>query len=316
MELRVEEKAYMYFIVPISIITSLPLTLSVVILSQIKDAKLFAYLNLEIILSLIDCVIIPFGVIVKCRNCFSNLNPFAICVFRFYILNYLSSVSEIATILFGIFAAFSCFCTLQLNQQQSNKISASFLKFNHYIVALIVLFASGLLFSYEFFVPLAHYPPPENTTYDCSWLGNFQNPPFNIFFIGTFFLSYGVLTVVLVIVNIFIIVKLRENLSKNKGILESKAAMKRKTTELKLTKLIIVECCNLIIGRLPSLIFYVAYSVFNLNDADFPYVAICSGVLSLSMNLKFVILFKLNNKFREKSLKLFKACQCWSRTGS
>lgn len=313
MNLSVEEKFFVFINTPLAFLTSLELILSAIVLSRIQEVILFVYLKHEILFALIYSLILVFGIIVKCPVCFPHINKLAVCAYRFYAFNFLLSVSETASVLMGIMAALSCFCILGGESSTTSKWTTRFLRLNPNLAAIIAFMLSILLFVFEVFVSLPAYPPSNNITFECVWINYFKSPPHSYYLITALLVSYGLLVIVLVIVNGIILIKVKRNWSKTSlAVLKNNAAKtKRRNVEQKLTKLTISDCLNLVIGRFPFFILVIVFIVVGPDNSSFPFASLGDFMFLLSLNLKLVFLLKLNVKFKRETLNvIFRIFKC------
>lgn len=99
---------YVYISPSLIFFTCLTVFISIKALSRIKDALLFTYLKIEMIFILADCLIDSFTFLTSCEKCFPSLNPYLICIYTFFGLNFISAVFELASLIISILAALSC----------------------------------------------------------------------------------------------------------------------------------------------------------------------------------------------------------------
>lgn len=313
--LSLEEKFYVYITAPFASFTSLVLVLSAIVLNHITDAVLFSYLKLEILFALIYSFIIVVGIIVKCSNCFPLIDRLAVCAYRYYVFNYLLLVVETASILMGILASLACLGIL--DSSKNSKLAARFLKLNPNLAALVAFALSALLFGFE--LSVSHYHPmsANSTSYECLWIADFVAPPRSIFIITSFLISYGLLVVVLIVINALIVARVRQNLRNSKSVVIKDIAAKRRSFEQKLTKLIVTDCFNLIMGRFPCFILILVFIVIGpIRGASFPFSSLSDFIFLFSLNVKFLILYQLNVKFKNGTLRVLVWIFCCRRNSN
>lgn len=303
MSLSPDQIVYIFIGTPIYFFTCVPVFISILALSRIKDASLFAYLKFEMIFILLDCLIYSFSLFSACNMCFS-LNRYIICFYEFYGLDFLSSVVEMTSGLMSILAALSCLLMLNASTNNSSRLSTLFSKCNPGLLAIFSFIFSTLIFSYQLTVPIPTYSSESNMTDDsyCVWIDSFQSAINRFFVITSYVISYGVFGFVLIVVNIFIVLKLRKNLKNNSVSMTSQA--KRKTIEHKLTKLIVFDCFNLIIGKCPIMAYFIVGELCDINLLTFPLGSLSTVMIFISYDIKFAIYYKLNSKFKNESLRI------------
>lgn len=311
MELSPDQIVYIFLVSPLCVLACVLVFVSIIALSRIKDSLLFVYLKLEMLLILVDSLINLFTFVSSCESCFTNINRYFVCIFDFYGLNYLAAVIEMTSLLMSIFAALSCFLMLKQTPTTTsvcNRLTIHFNKCNPNLIALLSLFVSAFTFSFELFVPVPTYPPPvwENTTYYCDWNETVRSTLNRVFVTLTFLISYGLLVIVLIVLNVLIVIEVRKNLSQKAIGIGKKSTSRRKNVEQKLTKLIIVDCLNFILSRFPTLVYFVFDQFLDLSQVtSLPLMSLSSVFLFLSYNINFLIFYKLNSKFKDESRRVF-----------
>ena len=145
------------------------------------------------------------------------------------------------------------------NSMSNSKLTSLLMRLNPNFTALIGFTLSLLLFSYQIpvFVAKLTNEPYNESTFSCDWLSDTSKPPTNVFLAVSIIISNGVLVFILILINVFMLVRIRRNLNNSKSIITQNSAAHRKDVEQKLTKLIIIDCGNLIASRLPTMIWFV-----------------------------------------------------------
>lgn len=295
---------------PLSILTSIILLFTLVVFSRIKETNvLFVYLKFEIFYIFLDCFALSFIPLVRCRNCFKTIDPIFACTLDYFVFNFFSVAIEMASILMSIFATISCILMVG-TYAQTSKLSQVLIKTNPNIFALSGFILSVVTFSYQIFAFNANKPYQNITTsIRCEWIDYFQSSPYNILLSASYAFSYGILAFILIVLNGLVLFRIRRNLTNSKSLGIQTPSQRRKDLEQKLTKLIIVDCGNLLAGRVPLLVFMCTNTFFDLSFTKFPFLSTTSIILLISFNLKFFIFYNLNSKFKiETNLILDKMC--------
>lgn len=309
MKFSTDEKIYTFVNFPLGCVTCVQLVISILVITRMKDpSPIFAYLRLDQVFTLTDSLIYSIGLISKCSACFPTINPVFTCWYKFYLLNFFSSVVEMCSILTSILAALAYLSSIEANQNKHSWLLKHFSRVDTRLMGFIVFILSTFTFSYELSVSIPSYQPPLNNsaTYDfkCVWIDYFSSPPNSVFLIVSFLISYFFLAIALVVVNGFIVHRFRQSLDNNSLLVLKNSAYRRKTAEQKLTKLVVADCCNLFLGRSPTLVYFIVDLFFDLGKIDFPFMSLTIFFIILSYNLKFFIFYKLNHKFKRESKRI------------
>lgn len=312
MSFTLDQFILMFITSPLFGFSCIPVFISIIALSRITDATLFAYLKFEMIFIFVDCLINSFNFLGVCDSCFSELNKNILCFIDYYIFYYAAAVLEMESLLMSIFAALSC---LFMIDSSPNRLGSLFGKLKPGLAALVLLGLSAFTFSYELFVPVPVHPKNFNSTYYyCDWDTSFQSPLNRIFILISFSISYGLLVIVLIFINCCILFKVRRNFA-NKQLASGQTSVdRRKTMSQKLTKLIILDCCNFVIGRFPNMIYYSFGRFFDLSGIAFPFIGFSTSMMPISFNIKFIIFYKVNSKFKAESKRVFLSLLCCFRS--
>lgn len=289
----------------LAFLTCLPLVLTMVVLVRIDKEKscLFAYLKLETLFILADGLLSSFipTFIIMSRNCFPDLNPIVVCILEYFGFNMISSIVEMTSIIMSFFATLSCFCMIDKNC--SSRFIRICLNCNPNLVALATFALSTLTFSYQIF-PFHIVAPNNETKTLCNrWIDNFKLPPYNILLSTSFSISYGLLALILIGLNVLLVVRIRGNFSsKNKSLgIKEASQERRKDAEKKLTIMIVADCSNLIAGRMLIFVLFIVNSCMDLSNLDFPLFSLSALLLLVSFNFKFLIFYKMNSKFKSET---------------
>lgn len=300
----VDEAIYLFVNFPSTIITTISLSLTIVILSRLKDPVLFLYLKYESIFILFDCFVFLLIPIYKCQSCFPNLDPYMQHLIDYFGFNFFSDIFETSSLFMSNFAALSCLFVMKSNQK-TPRYWSFLIKINPLFIAIGVFAYSFLINSYQIFayfqIDCQH--DMNSTWIDCNWFGYFKSPPYNALMLASFILDYGILVLILIFINGLIVIKIRRSLGEKSIVLKTVAA-KRKTTERKLTKLILVDCLVLIVGRFPFLLYLIDLTI-DSKGFDSPYASLSNFLLIFTFNIKFFFFFKLNSRFKDETIKVF-----------
>lgn len=292
-----DEFIYTRIVFPVALLAAVFISFTILVLSRLdKEAKLFSFLKLESIFCLIDCLITSLVYIYKCTTC--QLNPVLQCVFNSVFFNSISGAAELSSFIMAIFAALSLYLIFDLNNRTSKCLKFIF-RPRPAIIAALVFFISMLIFSYNLYV-FAIFLPQRNWTEPNCDLPEFNDPLFTFMSFFSFVFSHGLMIVILIIINVIILFKTRKSLNET-HISDQKSVLRRRVKEKNLTIMILFDCTNLVIGRLPLIVFFMLIGI-DIEVNILPSVSVL--IILVSLIFKFFFYFNFNNRFRSEALKI------------
>lgn len=271
-----------------------------------KQKKLFSYLKNECIfmLAVLATSLLP---IIFDQKQWPHLSQTLLAK---YVLNllyyYLSSLLEMCAILSSIFASISCYSILDsschlavVHHKNKNRCLAFLISLSPNKVTLGFLIASALTFVYQPFV---------SRLGDQSMFAiEFFQTRMVVFEIYSFMVRDGLLLVILLVVNYKIAMKIRANL-RNKMALKGGGRLSRggsqssnsvgETQKTNLTKMILADCANSTLGRLPILVYFLINNIWAKLETSFPFKSLCAFAIYLSFLMKLFLYYYFNKRFR------------------
>lgn len=293
--MHLENVIFVFVNGPLGLFGFISQIVNVFVLNRLKEASnIFYYLKFESVFILFDCLIAILLILSKCEDCFAFISPIFICILDFVGYNFISDVCEYSSLTMEIVASLACFFMFS----STGNIPCPFnyiLKAKSYFIAIGVLIISILITGYEFTMFQIEH---NNVTNELECLrSEFQDTiSFKLLSSIAFGFYYGFMMLILVIVNVLIAIKIRRNSAAATAITKNSTA-KRKSSEKRLTLLVLFDCCNLMIGRLPMIIYFFL-STFEIIEPYFGSFTIMS--ILISYNFKFFIFFKFNSRFRNE----------------
>lgn len=282
---------------PISFLALVLTLFSIIVLSHLDQCHIFIYFKMENVFILIDCIIAVLLPLYKCKNCFQLIDPSTQCTIDLLLFYFLSPVVEMSSLLCGILAALNCL--VKFNHKKDFKLNA-----NPKLLALVFFVLSIINFSYILFsVNIGSYSILNDTyIYECVWNEFGNSSASYILTIFSYSISNGVLILVLIAINSSILIKLRKKMKCKALVLKGPTNnYNRRILEKKLTQLILADCFNLIIGRLPFLIYYILSSYSDYVYFSFAFLeGVFSFVTYFSIILKFLLFYGINKRFRSE----------------
>lgn len=260
--------------------------------SKFTGKRLFSYLKFESIFMLID---LATGLIILLVR--PNQTPKSPSLLSQIITKllyyYIGNIVEMCALFSNIFVAVSCLIMLD-NQQVKNKnrVLNFFIKSQPKFITLTSVLFASIIFVYEPFV----------SGVDGLFVIWFfkLNMKMEIFDLISFSICDGLLVLVLLVVNCLIAYKIKKILSNKRMIigLERNLANSGKSNKRNLTKLILADCVNTIMGRLPVLVYFILKCLFPLLENLRTLSSISIFTVYVSFVLKFFIFYNFNQIFR------------------
>lgn len=268
---------------------------SVYILSREEfKEKFFVYLKIECVLMAVNLFIKPFDNLSSLYFCSCDYCPFWSRVFTdvsfAYFCTFLSSPIEATALVSDIFAAMSC---LLMITQCRCKFATFLNNLNPYIAILVTFMLFSILFSYQIFTSVYTFH------------SDFITLNVVYFDLITFSIRDGFCLAVLLLLNCYIGWKVKSSFRKKMDLVDISAQEKTKRSRHKMTFMVLADCANSMIGRIPILFSFIIRNVNkDLNYLDV-LITICCIAVYISYLLKFFIFLKFNRRFRDVALKIF-----------
>lgn len=323
--MQVNETIFVFVDCPFALCGIISQFINIFILNRLTSvSKIFSYLEFESVFILADCTTTLLLVLKKCEGCFPSLNPLALCVFDYIAYNFISDLFEYSSVTMEIMAALACFFMFDTTKNIRKPFDFLF-KLPPSLLAFLVAAVSFIAAGYEvaiFKIEKDNSSSSNNVSKLVCADNEFQDSfAYIIVSSLSFGFYYGFMMLILVIINILIAVKVRKSLSSHTAAaaaMDKSSTAKRKSVERRLTHLVIFDCFNLILGRLPIIVYY--FSV-NLNVARLSYSSFTVLPILVSYNFKFFIFYKFNSRFRNEFKSIFprlvsKLCCQTSKTSS
>ena len=294
----IDDIILLFVCVPVSILGFIFCTASAFVLwrGDFKE-NLFVYLRIECILMAFDLFITSIkslSPLYMCRttsksNCpvihWSSI-PVVIDVIFF---SYILSPTEAAALVSDIFAAL--YCLLMLNHNR-NKLEQFIFNLNPFITIGVAYIILSIMFIYLCFVNV--------------YLFHFDFVISNrIYFdLIAFSIRDGLFLFVLIVLNVIIAYKVKSSLKKKMEIVkEATAIEKTKRSQQRMTIMVLADCINFSIGRIPIFCLFVIRNVNKTITVLYPLTSTFSFLAFLSYFLKFFIFLKFNKRFRLVALQ-------------
>jgi hypothetical protein len=321
-------------------------TLCIIIFSHSASfsPKLYKFLKYESIFITCNLVIKSFSPIVYCKTCPVSTTLFS-CVYFIYFLVYASSICEMSALVCNVLSALFCLLHIsKLKMQKPVKPSPLFvlININHRILALVTAVFAACLYCYQLFqFEIVIRSRNDNSTTFKIYVvqqTNFYYSELNtVIEIISHTIRDGLNLVILIVINTLLLLKIRKKLKQNSPAIPARhsstvnakncdetisrsvannmpASLNRLTprilNEKKVTKLIVINCLNSIVGRLPILVYFILRNLSNssiliefLGAFSFFSVYFCYFT-------KFFLFYFSNSKFREQARLLFRRFKC------
>jgi hypothetical protein len=334
-----------YFTPPITILGTLFCSMCIVVFSQPSfSQKLYKFLKYESIFIACNLVIKSCSPIAYCKSCPVSKTLFS-CVYLLYFCIYLSSICEMSALICNIFSALYCYLHIsKLRMQKPAKPSPLFVLVNlnpRVIVCFLVVF-SACLYSYQLFqfeiVQVSSNSSTIQSENHCTVnQTSFYYSNLNMSLeIISHSIRDGLNLITLICINSMLIVKIKRNLKRKQT---SVSVVRNTDTSLtsgnesrvtrpsvvkiplvilsqkKITKLIVINCFNTILGRLPIFLYFVLRNTSpNSMYINF-FAAFAFFFVFFCYLTKFFLFYFTNNKFKDTAKHIFLACTfCKSST--
>lgn len=276
--------------------------------AEFKDQKLFTYLKFECLFMLIDNFIcfLPAIFTDTFDSSISKFNETLLSkVINLYLYYFLASVLEFCALLSSIFVALSCYAMLHSLNQSGNRGCFAFLAtLSPYKTTLFGFIISIIVFIYQPFC--GHIQSSENVQNNFITIDFFESN-LQIFELVTFTIRDGLLLAILLTIDCLLVVKIKKNLNHKMSTMGNKNANtivnRTRESHNHLTKMILVDCTNSIVGRLPILAYFIVKNVFPSIILEIPLSSVCSLAVYVSYSVKFFIYYNFNKNFKKVFLK-------------
>lgn len=218
----------------------------------------------------------------------------------------MSSVVEMTSLFMGILAALVYLSQFSISSSNSNSKYALLFKIKPITFASIAFILSCINFFHIFFeVKIGAYSMYNDTfDYECEYNDFGLSYKASALTTISYTISYLIMLVILIVINVVILYKLKKSIV-NPLVMIKEAHFKRRNKEKRLTTVMLADCLNLVIGRLPYFVWYVAeaYSDEFYNQLNFV-LSLFTIVTYSSFLLKFFVFYCFNCKFKKESQKL------------
>ena len=307
MQLTFGNFLYVFICSPLGIVGSIISLFSVIVLSRIKDSQIFIYFKLQYIFILIDCLIAAILPIFKCKNCFPDfISPSTQCNFDIFLYNFISSIVEMSGQLIEIVTALRFLLIFKTSTTNAPFYSHIF-KLNPYLITALCVLLSTTNYIFDLFKQkVGSYSTSNDTTitYECESTDFGTSIVSNALSISEFIISNALLIILLVLINIRIIYKLKKKSQNRVGVqVQGDQSSSRKDADSKLMKLIVADCCNIVIGRMPYIIFTIGYILPISALSSYWFESLVTFTILpiyFSYIVKFFLFYGLNNRFRKE----------------
>lgn len=253
-----ENVIFYYGCGPINAIGIITCLISVLIFnsSKFSGKYLFSYIKFECIFMLVDLTMGMMLIFISPKQ-WPISQTLISKILAQYLYSYIGNIAEMCAIFSNIFAAICCFNMILGNQQfleKKNRILQCFINTQPKIITLTSVLFASIVFIYELF---------DNDADGLFAIEFFRSNLKNFDFMA-FTICDGLLVLVLLAVNYLIAFKIRKLISKKRTIiglqrhLFSSGEVIVKAKQRNLTKLILVDSVNTIVGRLPILVYFIS----------------------------------------------------------
>lgn len=300
--------------------------------------KLYKYLKYEAVFITVDLAIKCISPIYYCQDTCDLHHSLFSCSFLVYFCIYASSICEMSALICNILSAFYCYLLISERTLHSQR-SSFLIKFSHRIIISFVVVFSAALYSYQLF-QFDIRQDSEHGGYTVT-ISDFYYSQLNVGLeIFANILRDGVNLVILLVINTMLILQIRSNVRRKSSILPrsvENTCHRRQTqvsstsltvatptsppvirppsismsfkviNEKKITKLIVINCFNSVLGRLPIMLYFVLRNLSNNSTLIEVVAASAFLFVYLSYLAKFFVFYVINKKFRD-SVKEFAPC--------
>jgi hypothetical protein len=302
---------YFYtFVYPVIALLSLVLNLfSFVIFSdaEFKNEKLFAYLKLQSLCISTDMLVVFFSTFLEDEQWQISKTWAAKWLYQ-YVFTYFKDVLEKTELLLAILAAYYCLKMItQLTTARKQSVGNNVSCISIGLLALMCATTSHKIFRYEIQPQTANYALNNQTIYEIVKTGFGLSRFYKDVEILSFALNNGLFLLALIYLNFRIVRKSRSNINVKLKITRGRGQRTEKTVEecakaakAKLTKMIVLDCFNTILGHFLIVTYY---TLKNTLAGGFPYDGPIWSVIYFSFFFKFFIFFYFNKRFRQNANK-------------
>lgn len=306
MDLSFINKVYVFGCAPIALVSFFFTMFTIIVLSRIKTFNVFVYFKLESLFILADCAIAVLFPLYKCKNCFTYIDPATQCIIDLVLFYFISCVVEMTSISMAILAALVYLSRFSITSSNSNSKFALLFKIKPITFATAAFILACINYVHIFFeVKIGSYSMYNDTfDYECEYNDFGLSYEASALTTISYSISYFIMLVVLIVINVVILYKLKKSIV-NPLVMIKKASFKRRNKEKRLTTLMLADCLNLVIGRLPYFVWYVAESYSDEFYYQLNFVlSLFTLVTYSSFVLKFFVFYCFNYKFKKESKKL------------
>ena len=302
---------FFLYIIPVICILCLLLNMLNFLIFSTKIFKevLFQYFKMQSLFICLNLLIKCLFPLYYCKTCSTASMYISQFYFKYFIV-YAASVLEMSAILCQIISTYFCF---RLISKKQTTFHCSYV-----LISLFVIAISGLVYLYQLFeyqineyeLILNFVGYTKNMTIFKTEYGSFHfNVVMSIIEIAAFTLRDGLSSVVLIVLNILIFIKVRKNLKRKKRMVMEKSTVNNDLTDntnsltkvdrsqIRLTIMVLVSCANCLVGRTPILLFFILRNFLEeLQLAKLLYFAI--SCIYFSYFISFFLYYITNKKFK------------------
>jgi hypothetical protein len=301
----------------------------VIFLSADFKEKLYKYLQVEAVLIGLDLFITTLKPMYYCSS--PIFNSYFTNYYYIIFIVYMASVLEMAIFLSRIASTYFCFILISNNKQHC------FMRISYKLVVVIIMVFSTSIYIFQLFqyrvVIVSEEVNTNTSSNETSSELRIEKTPFNDsrlrFVIETtvFFLRDGLNTIILIVLNFLIFLKIRQNMAKKRKMLkydvtkDNTSTMNTQTnnlvkkTEKTINKTIImmvVTCINCLLGRIPIFLCFVIRN-FDNSNASLYFCQFAVLAIYLSYSSYFFIYCFTNKRFVEKFKSYYKNLNCFKK---
>jgi hypothetical protein len=280
------------------------------------SSKMWRYLFLKSICDTLSAFMVSFFPAYGCNECFT-LNTYVMQVWYIWFYRYFTSVFLLASAAFETAATFDCAITIDKKMQFCQK-NLSFGIISAFIFIFCLTFESFWLFSFKIQSDAISSSQIIHLTLQTDF---YKSQLASHLRFAHSMLRDFLVQILLFIINVYILYKLRE-VRKRKNALQNKMLIKKDSStavvrhagiekaHTRKIKMIMILCCNYILGHLPITIFYLPIGE-KRGSLFWNYWGVFSNLIySISLSITLFVYFFFNKQFKSvlisKIPKIFK----------
>lgn len=303
------EPVYFYESLIITVVCTFGLItciINVVVFSrkQFKE-KLFFYLKIESIFMGVCFLIYIFTPLSQCKSCLVS-KSLARNIFSLIFEIYIMSVNDMSSLMTKIMATINC---IVMVDRKAAGFLIVFNKINVYMVLIFEIAFSSLLFLYQIFQ--RNIIRIENDSFKLVHTEFYNSQANYILDTVSYTIRDGLLVIMLIALNVFMLIIIRRNLSQKQTILlqtnRKSSEKKIKRSQKKLVNMILFDSLVYFLSRSVIFVFMVVARFFQIDNS-----LIISDIViiikELSYGAMFFIYFYFNKRFRTVLVSLKVCC--------